>query len=185
MLFIWEKRNLHLQSKAPLSSSFSSWRKGEGGGETWRVGSRTEPFSPLESHFLSEGCQPLTVIWMLKKGEIVAWSLERMSLHTSQLRKPVVTPSHDHNRPSSHLPSTPPPPAPSQVTQTDWKGSSKKLPLPFLLVLWVRWLKGQFPEKQSKDFCPFSHLLQQICCGRIFGNGNKYKCKKKKKSVYE
>lgn len=176
MLFIWEKRNPHLRSKAPLSSSFSSWREGAGGGEIWRVGSRLEPFSPLESHFLSEGCQPLS-------SEIVAWSLGGMSLHTSQLRKPIVTPSHHHNKPPSHLLSTPPPPVRSQVTQTDWKGSSKKQPPAVSSSSLGAVAEGTVSRKASKDFCPF-HTFSKFSVAEYLGMGTSTNAKKKK-SVYE
>lgn len=43
---IYLKNNLHLQFKEPLSSSFSSWRKGVGGGGGWKVGSKPSNFLP-------------------------------------------------------------------------------------------------------------------------------------------
>lgn len=39
--------------------------------------------------------------------------------------------------------------------------------------------------KASKDFCPFSHLLQQISVAEYLGMGTSTNVKKKKKSVYE
>lgn len=116
---------------------------------------------------------------MLKRGEIVAWSLEGMSLHTSQLRKPIVTPSHDHNKPPSHLLSTPPPPERSQVTH--WKGSSKKQPPAISSSSLGAVAEGTVSRKASKDFCPFHTFFSKFSVAEYLGMGTSTNAKKKKK----
>ena len=65
-----------------------------------------------------------------QKGGNSSLKFGRDELTHLAAQKPMVTPSHDHNKPSSHLLSTPPPPVRSQVTQTE-RGRQRNSPRHF------------------------------------------------------
>lgn len=100
-----------------------------------------------------------------------------MSFHTSKLRKPMITHGHVHKKPPP--PAETPPHTHSHIIQTDREGFLKKLPA--ISSSSSSAVAAGIPSrKASKDFCPFSHLLQQISVAEYLGMGTSTNAKKKK-----
>lgn len=117
---------------------------------------------------------------MIKKGEIAAECGE------DELPQLLAQRARGHLRPrsrSASLRQRPPPP-----TFTHYTNRRREVPKQTATTISSSSLgtvaAGTPSRKASKDFCPFSHLLQQISVAEYLGMGTSTNAKKKK-SVYE